>query len=70
MAKKANSKKKAAALESVIVGSKVKAAIKSHGCMTSGELLEALNSTVHSMIKSACSRAQGNKRATVRAHDL
>ena len=56
--------------ETVIVGSKVKAAIKESGCMTSGELLDALNAKVHSMVKDACERAKGNKRSTVRAHDL
>ncbi|MEZ6197231.1 MAG: hypothetical protein R3F20_16125 [Planctomycetota bacterium] len=72
MAKKA--KKKAApkkkAIETLIVGSKVKAAIKSNGCMTSGELLEALNAEIHHVISNACARAQNNKRSTVRAHDL
>jgi histone H3/H4 len=38
--------------------------------MTSGELLDALNAKVHSMVVDACKRAQGNKRSTVRAHDL
>ena len=56
--------------ETVIVGSKVKAAIKESGCMTSGELLDALNAKVHAMVADACKRAQGNKRSTVRAHDL
>ena len=54
----------------VIVGSKVKAAIKGNGCMTSGELLTALNDAVHNIISGACGRAQSNKRSTVRAHDL
>ena len=72
MAKKTTKKKakKKAAVETVIVGSKVKAAIKESGCMTSGELLEALNGAVHDLIANACARAQNNKRSTVRAHDL
>ena len=57
-------------LETIIVGSKVKAAIKASGCMTSGELLEALNEHVHDLIAEACGRAQANKRSTVRAHDI
>ena len=71
MAKKA--KKKAAkkkSLETLIVGSKVKGVIKGNGCMTSGELLEALNEKVHEMLDAACGRADSNKRSTVRAHDL
>ena len=72
MAKKTAKKKakKKNSGETVIVGSKVKAAIKENGCMTSGELLEALNAAVHDLIADACTRAQGNKRSTVRAHDL
>ena len=66
MAKKAKKKQ----LDTIIVGSKVKAAIKANGCMTSGELLEALNERVHELIDGACGRATGNKRSTVRAHDL
>lgn len=72
MAKKA--KKKAAAkkksLDTLIVGSKVKGVIKGNGCMTSGELLEALNEKVHELLDGACNRADSNKRSTVRAHDL
>ncbi len=66
--KKKASKKKGG--ETLIVGSKVKATIKANGCMTSGELLEALNDAVHGLIADACNRAQSNKRSTVRAHDL
>ncbi|MCA9323378.1 MAG: hypothetical protein KDB53_21760 [Planctomycetes bacterium] len=68
--KKATAKKKASSMETLIVGSKVKAAIKENGCMTSGELLEALNASVHEIIADACQRAQNNKRSTVRAHDV
>ena len=72
MAKKAKKKttKKKSSLEQVIVGSKVKAAIRDNGCMTSGELLEALNEEVHTLIANACARATNNKRSTVRAHDI
>ena len=68
MAKKAVKKK--APQEMVIVGSKVKNAIKGNGCKTSSELLEALNGAVHDLIARACERAQGNKRSTVKANDL
>ena len=68
--KKSASKGKKKTVDTLIVGSKVKAAIKESGCMTSGELLESLNGRVHEMIASACDRAQNNKRSTVRAHDI
>lgn len=73
MAKKAKKKaapKKAASMDTLIVGSKVKGVIKGNECMTSGELLEALNAKVHALLNEACARAQSNKRSTVRAHDL
>lgn len=66
-AKKAGAKKGG---DMLVVGSKVKAAIRSTGCMTSGELLGALNDAVHAIIKGACGRAQANKRSTVRPQDL
>jgi histone H3/H4 len=74
MAKKATkkkaAKKKSTSMEQLIVGSKVKAAIRENGCMTSGELLEALNAEVHTLLENACARATNNKRSTVRAHDI
>lgn len=65
MAKKAKKAK-----EMVVVGSKVKAAIKEAGKMTSGELLPALNDKVHCMIEAAIARATANKRSTVRPQDV
>ena len=71
MAKKAAKKSGARkSTEMLVVGSKVKAAIRGAGCMTSGELLGALNDAVSNMIQGACSRAQANKRSTVRPQDL
>jgi histone H3/H4 len=72
MAKKKTSKKtaKKGAPESVIVGSKVKAAIKGHGCNSSGDVLDAVNGYVHWLLEQAAKRAQANGRKTVRAHDI
>ena len=72
MAKKATKKKtvKKGDRETVIVGSKVKAAIKENGCMTSGEFLEAFNDAVHDLLDRACERASENGRSTVRARDI
>jgi histone H3/H4 len=56
--------------EMLIVGSKVKAFIKSKGCMTAGDTLEALNRCVEECLAKACDRAKGNKRATVKPQDL
>ncbi|HRU07048.1 MAG TPA: hypothetical protein P5137_14880 [Candidatus Brocadiia bacterium] len=72
MAKKAAAKKaKAAAVKDVlIVGSKVKAAIRAKGCMCSSELLPALNEKVHELIAAAICRTQANKRSTVKPQDV
>lgn len=57
-------------VESLVVGSKVKALIKSHECMTSGEFLGALTEYVNWAVGKACERAKANKRSTVRPQDL
>ena len=69
----AKAKKKAATkkdLEVLLVGSKVKAAIKDANCNTGGDALEGLNMWVHWLIGQATSRADANGRKTVRAHDF
>jgi hypothetical protein len=76
MAKKKTSTKKAPAKaaatpgESLLVGSKVKAAIKAAGCNSSGDALDGLNKWVHWLIGQATQRASANGRKTVRAHDF
>ncbi len=54
----------------MLVGSKVKAYIKSKDGKTSGELLEELNKHVSMMLDRAVERAKGNKRTTVKAQDV
>jgi histone H3/H4 len=56
--------------EMVLVGSKVKAAIKSAGCNTAGDALEGLNAWAYWLIAQAAKRAKANGRKTVRAHDF
>lgn len=56
--------------EVLVVGSKMKAYIKSQGCMTSSELLEALSAKVEKMLSEACGRAKANKRSTIKPQDL
>ncbi|MDP6354017.1 MAG: hypothetical protein QF473_02875 [Planctomycetota bacterium] len=73
MAKKKAAKKKApakAAREQLVVGSKVKAYIKSNGNKTSSDVIEALNCKVHCLLDKACARAAANKRTTLRGADL
>ena len=66
--KKKTTKKKT--MEVLLVGSKVKAAIKDAGCNTGGDAIDGLNGWVHWLIDQATSRAAANGRKTVRAHDF
>ena len=68
--KKAKKKKKTAAREVLVVGSKVKAYVKSKGAMSSGELVGGLSDALYDIIDKAIARAQGNKRSTVQPKDL
>ncbi|MHC4547982.1 MAG: hypothetical protein ACYTEZ_04325 [Planctomycetota bacterium] len=68
--KKKAAKKRRASRETLVVGSKVKAYIKTKGYKCSGDLIEALSNTVHTALDGAMSRCDGNKRATVRPVDL
>ena len=71
MAKKAGKGgKKTAAREVLVVGTKVKDVVKGAGLQSSGELIEAVSSRVHELLKGAIERASGNGRKTVRAYDL
>ncbi|RMH44938.1 MAG: hypothetical protein D6689_01190 [Deltaproteobacteria bacterium] len=67
---KAKSKKSKKPAEVLVVGSKVKAAIKDHGCNTGGDVIDAVNQYVHWILDQAAQRAQANGRKTVRAHDI
>ena len=67
---KSKKSKGCAKVEMMLVASKVKAYIKSQGCMTSGDALEALNCKVACLLSKATERTKANKRATVRPQDL
>ena len=56
--------------EPLVVTSKVKAFLKDKDCMTSGELIEALNCCVATCLTKASERTKANKRSTVKACDL
>jgi hypothetical protein len=56
--------------EILIVGSKMKDVVKNAGCMSSGDLIEALSERVHEILASAAQRAKDNGRSTVRPYDL
>jgi hypothetical protein len=68
-AKKAAAKKNESK-EILVVGSKMKDVVKAAGCMSSGDLIEAVSNHVHMMLTSATARAKDNGRSTVRPYDL
>ncbi|MFH1225165.1 MAG: DUF1931 domain-containing protein [Candidatus Diapherotrites archaeon] len=56
--------------DALVVGSKVKEAIKKEGCNTAGDVVDGLSVNVAYLIKSAAKRAKSNGRKTVRAVDF
>ena len=71
MAKNTKTAKKAGSTREVlVVGSKMKDVVKRAGCMSSGDLIDAVSQKVHEMITNATARAKGNGRSTVRPYDL
>ncbi len=63
-------KKKPAPPPMVLVGSKVKAALKDQDVNVGAGTLEALNGMLHWYIGQAALRAKANGRKTVRPHDV
>jgi len=56
--------------EVLVVASKVRGHLKEKGVKMSGELVGALNEKVKALLDDAASRAQRNKRATVKPQDV
>jgi len=56
--------------DSLVVGSKVKEAIKAAGCNTAGDAVDALSAKVGEMVAAAAERAKANGRKTVRGVDF
>ena len=71
VAKKAAAKKATKApTEMLLVGSKVRAALRANNVNVGEGTVEALNGLVHWYITQGALRAQANKRKTVRGHDM
>lgn len=62
--------KKAAPKSNIVVGSKVKEAVKAGGVRSAGDLVDALNGKVHELLSGAIVRCKANGRGTVRPQDL
>jgi glutamyl-tRNA reductase len=63
-------KKKAAAKESLIVASKVKAYVKGKKMMSSSDMIDALSDKIRGILDAAMKRTEANRRSTVKAQDL
>ncbi len=63
-------KSKKSSGEILIVGSKMKDAIRKSGCNVSSDVIDAVSAKVHEMIKSAVGRCKENGRKTVRGYDF
>jgi histone H3/H4 len=62
--------KKKKKMEMLLVGSKVKEALRSYGVNVGGDTLDALNGMLHWCIEQAAKRAGANGRKTTRGHDV
>ena len=56
--------------DSLVVTSKVKEYIKSKGCQTSADAVDALDKKVKALLDEAVQRVKSNSRATVKPYDL
>lgn len=56
--------------EILIIGSKMKDAIRKNNCNVSSDVIEALSARVHEMIGEAVNRCKSNGRKTVRGYDF
>lgn len=56
--------------ESLVVGSKVKAYIKSKGCNTASDTIDALSKEVEGLLNRAVERCKANNHGTVKPRDL
>lgn len=73
MAKKKAKKKttaKKSKKEVLVVGSKLKDAIRKHKCNVGGDVIEGVNEYVYWLVDQATARAKANGRKTVRKHDI
>lgn len=66
--KRTTAKKKTG--EVIIVQSKFKEALKSHGVNVAADAMEGANDILHWFVSQAATRAKNNGRKTVRAHDF
>ena len=67
---KKKSNKKAPAMEMLLVGSKVRAALRDKGVNVGEGTIDTLNGMIHWYVNQAALRAKANGRKTTRPHDV
>jgi len=73
MAKKKKAAKKASRASKkdvLVVASKVKAYIRSKGCMCSADAVQAVSDCVYCCLDQAIARTKANRRSTVKSQDI
>ena len=68
--KKAKKSSRKAAKEVLVVASKVKAYVRSKGCMCSADAIQAASECVYGCLDKAIERCRANRRSTVKTQDL
>ena len=66
----AKNTKKGPEMEMLLVGSKVKAALRAQGVNVGEGTIDTLNGMIHWYVKQASLRAKANGRKTTRPHDV
>jgi hypothetical protein len=69
-AAKKPAKKAASNKEVLVVASKIKAYIRSKGCMCSSDAIGAISDCVYCCLDKAIARTQANRRSTVKPQDF
>lgn len=62
--------KKGGKKEVLVIASKMKEAIRKHGCNVSSDVVDTLSAKIHDLIGEAAARCKSNGRKTVRGADF
>ena len=69
-ATKKTTAKKSSKKEVLVVGSKLRDAIRKQKCNVGGDVIEGVNEYIYWLVEQAAARAKANGRKTVRKHDI
>ncbi len=69
-AKSCGTKKCASPKEVLVVASKVKAYVRSKGCMCSSDAIQAISDSLYCALDKALQRVEANRRSTLKPQDI